>query len=247
MNSTINFEKAIQRKAAKVAGFMFLFVMPIAMFGQFYVRFGLYVPNNPSATAENIIASQGLFRIGIASELIAIICIMVLIMALYVLLKPVNKILALLATFWRLGEVFVFSSILVNSFVVLLLLGESDYLNAYVQDQLYTLMMLFFKSHSFGYIIAIILFSMGSTIFAYLLYKSNYIPKTLSGFGVFSSLILLVFMFFIILLPDNATIFLPAFFVPLFIYELVLGLWLLFKEPKLDKTAASNGNRCTNP
>jgi len=76
MNSTINFEKAIQRKAAKVAGFMFLFVMPIAMFGQFYVRLGLYVPNNPSATAENIIASQGLFRIGIASELIAIICIM---------------------------------------------------------------------------------------------------------------------------------------------------------------------------
>ena len=93
-----------QRKAARVVGFAYLFALPPAIFAEFYVLGRLIVNNNAVDTARNIMTHERLFRLGTASNLTVFAIDIVLITALYVVLKPVNRHLALLAAFWGLIE-----------------------------------------------------------------------------------------------------------------------------------------------
>ena len=91
-----------QRKAARVVGFTCLFTMAIVVFANFGIHERLIVSGNVAETARNIVAHETLFRIGIACGLVYSAGLVVLLTALYVILKPVDRGLALLAAFWRL-------------------------------------------------------------------------------------------------------------------------------------------------
>src|SRR5438034_6032167 len=91
-----------QRTAARVAGFTCLFTMAIVVFANFRIHERLIVAGNAAETARNIVAHERLFRIGIACGLIYCTGLVILLTALYVILKPVNRGLASLAAFWRL-------------------------------------------------------------------------------------------------------------------------------------------------
>src|ERR1051326_2327506 len=93
----------IQRRWARVLGFSYVFALVPAVFAEFYVS-GRLVPDNAMGTAQNIIAHEGIFRLGIASNLLVFATDVVLITALYVVLERVNRPLALLATVFRLIE-----------------------------------------------------------------------------------------------------------------------------------------------
>jgi hypothetical protein len=83
-------------KTARIAGFLYLMVVPLGIFGSMYVPSRLIVREDAAATANNIMASEGLFRSGIVSWLIGQLFYIVLPLVLYKLLKPVNKTHALL-------------------------------------------------------------------------------------------------------------------------------------------------------
>src|SRR5512135_2686077 len=89
-----------QSKAAGLAGIMYLLTMATANFGDFYVRRRLFLPADPAQTARNIAASGALLRAGIASDLVTIAGSVILLVALYVTLKPINRTAALVAAFW---------------------------------------------------------------------------------------------------------------------------------------------------
>jgi hypothetical protein len=78
-----------QHTAAKVAGFLNLLMMGTGIFAEFYARGSLIVPGDALRTAKNIAASERLFRIGTVSDLIAFTGDVLLIWALYVVLKPI--------------------------------------------------------------------------------------------------------------------------------------------------------------
>ncbi|HEU5305421.1 MAG TPA: DUF4386 domain-containing protein, partial [Gemmatimonadales bacterium] len=84
---------------ARTAGVLYLIVDISGVFAQFLVRSRLVVPGDAAATASNIVASEWLFRIGFVSDLLANTCYFLLALVLYVLLKPVNKNIALLCLF----------------------------------------------------------------------------------------------------------------------------------------------------
>ena len=90
---------------AKVAGLIWLIVAIMAPFAEFFVRQGLIVPGNVAATADNIVASQSLFRAGFASDLVVFVIEVALAAVLYVLFRPVSPILALVMSFARLAMV----------------------------------------------------------------------------------------------------------------------------------------------
>src|SRR4051794_30894543 len=90
-----------QRTAAKLAGFLYLFTNATAIVA-FSARGKLMVPNDPVQTAKNIVGSERLFRIGIATELITVVGVIVLLWTLYVVLKPINRDVALLGALLRL-------------------------------------------------------------------------------------------------------------------------------------------------
>jgi hypothetical protein len=91
------------KRTARIAGALILILSIPAFFAFGYVRPSLIVPGNATATANNIVASEGLFRLGVASDSLVFLIEIVLVVMLYVLLQPVSKTLSLVAAFARLA------------------------------------------------------------------------------------------------------------------------------------------------
>jgi hypothetical protein len=72
--------------------------------------------------------------------------------ALYVVLKPINMNVALLAALWRLAECAIFALITLNDFVALRFLSGADYLRAFDTQQLQALAYTFVGAHDAGYL-----------------------------------------------------------------------------------------------
>jgi hypothetical protein len=72
------------------------------VFANYGISFRLSVPGNAVDTARNIMAHLTLFRLNIACNLLYLVNIVVMLTALYVVLKPVSQPLALVAAFFRL-------------------------------------------------------------------------------------------------------------------------------------------------
>ena len=218
-----------QHTAAKVAGFLYLFLMVTAMFAEFYARGPLIVHGDAVQTAQNIAKSQRLFRVGTVSDLITFAGDVILIWALYVVLKPVNRNVVLLAVFWRLAECAIFALITLNDFVTLQLLSGAHYLRVFDAQQLQALAYTFVGVHDAGYLIGLVFFGLGSTVFAYLWFQSRYIPRVLAAWGIFASLVVTIVTLAIMVFPRLAAVVIPAYFAPIFIFEVTLGFWLLIK------------------
>lgn len=243
-----------QHSAAKVAGFMYLLTTVTANFAEFYARGRLITSGDATQTARNIAASERLFRLGIVSNLVTFAGVVVLAVALYVILSPINRNIALLAAFWRVAESSIFALILLSDFVVLRLLSGADYLTAFDSKQLQALAYTFIRAHDAGYLIGLVFFGLGSTAFAYLWFRSRYIPRWLSVLGIFSSLLVAIVTLTIMVLPGLAAVVVPAYFAPIFIFEVTLGFWLLLKgisdtallEPKrIEKGDGLRGKAAT--
>ncbi len=216
-----------QHISARIAGLMYLLVLAGAVFGNFFVRSKLIVSGQATETANSIIAHEQLFRIGIVSELASFAGILVLAMALYVLLKPVNKNLALFGLLSWLGEAVILAVIVFMTFSVLRLLSGGDYLNVFQAEQLHALSLLHLAVFYDAYDIGLIFFSLGSTVFSYLLFRAKYVPRVLAAWGVFASLATIFGVFAMILVPGSISLLGTASTMPIFLYELMIGLWLL--------------------
>src|SRR5262245_64857618 len=96
------------RTWARIAGLLYLFIIVAAAFGEGVARDRLIVPRDAAATAGNILASETLFRLGLAGEMLTCVCDVALALILFVLLKPVSRSVALLAAFFRLTFVAVY-------------------------------------------------------------------------------------------------------------------------------------------
>src|SRR4029077_3195886 len=132
-----------QRTAARVAGFAYLSPFATVVYINFGIHERLIVENNAAETARNILAHERLFRIGIAGDLIYCAGVVVLLTTLYVILKPVNRGLALLAAFWRLVWVLMWLVMTLNLFDALRLLRGADYLRAFEAERLQALASLY--------------------------------------------------------------------------------------------------------
>jgi len=220
-----------QHTAAKIVGILYPIQMATGIFGEVFVRGQLIVRGDATRTAGNIMASEQLFRLSIAGDLITYILVMVLTWALYVLLRPVNRHLALLGAFFRLSELAVLCVATVNSLVVLKLLGGADYLKTFQPGQLQSLVMLAYNAQGLGMTVGFILLGLGSAVFAYLLLKSRYVPKALATLGIFSSLLLAFGTMAVMVFPRLEAIGM-AYMMPMGLYEVGLGFWLLIKGIK---------------
>jgi len=234
-----------QRKAAKVVGFSYLFALPPAIFAEFYALGRLLVYNNAADTARNIMAHERLFRLGTASNLTAFAIDIVLITALYVVLKSVNRNLALLAAFWGLIETAIFVVMLLNDFEVLRLLSGADYLRVFEPDRLQALARASMSGHGAGYGVALVFAGLRSTLFCYLWFKSSYIPRALALWGMFGihsdgGVRILVHHFSRACEGRRRWI----YGAPIFFFELTMGFWLLLKG--LPRSGAAL-NRVSGP
>lgn len=224
-------------QAARLAGAMFLFINATGIFGEVLVR-GSLLSGDAAQVAQNIIASERLYRLSIVSDVVMFTGVLVLIWALYVLLRPVNRDLALLAAFLRTVEVPVGVAATVNSLMAVQLLSSAKYLEVFEAGQLHALSRLGRNAFGFGQDIGFIFVGLGSTVFAYLFLRSRHIPRMLAVWGVFASVLFTAYNFSIIVFPGVEETLMYVSFAPIGIYEIVLGFWLLLRGAKIQTRVA---------
>ena len=189
-----------QRKAAKVVGWAYLLAIPPAVFAE------------AAAATQNIMAHERLFRIGIAGDLIYCAGVIVLLTALYVILKPVNRGLALLGAFWRLVWVLMWLVMTLNLFDALRLLSGADYLRAFEAERLQALARLYLGTRFEYYYVGLLFGALASTVCGYLWFKSRYIPRAPAAFGVISSAFCVACTFVFYIFPN---------------FDKIVNLWLV--------------------
>jgi hypothetical protein len=218
---------AIQR-TARIAGAFYLLITVLSIFVHFYVPAQLIAPGDAATTADSIVASDGLFRMGIATELVLLLSEIVLSVLLYVLLKPVNNALSLAAAVSRLAMTTIHGVNLLTHFIVLLLLGGAGYLVVFEPDQLQALSMVFLDAYDYGFTIGIVFLFLHALILGYLIFKSGYFPRILGVLFMIASLGYLIDSFSHVLIPNYKTG--PVYLaIPIAIAEIAFPLWLLIK------------------
>jgi len=219
-----------QRTAAKVVGFTCLFGMVIVVFANYWLLNPLIVSGNASETARNIMAQESQLRLTVTCFLIYSADVIVLLAALYVVLKPVNRSLALVGALFRLVFALLWLLTTLNLLSALRLLGSASYLQAFEADRLQVLARLHLAANFDVYYVGLPFFGLAATVCSYLWLKSNYIPKSLSIFGLISSAWCVVCAFVFLIFPHfNKTVNDYWFDSPMALFEAALGFWLLFK------------------
>jgi hypothetical protein len=231
-NQTVEYSP---QRYARTGGALYLAIIVLGAFAEGFVANKLLVPGDAAATAHNILASSGLWRLSVAGNLIVVLCAVPLLWIEYLLLRPVSKQLVLLAVFFNLASLAVESISKVFLLVVLPTLGRADYLRAFEPQQLQILANLALRSHDIAFNISLILFGFTCLINGYLIFKSGYLPKFVGILMEAAGLSYLVACFAALFAPAFADLITPAILLPPFIGESSFCLWLLLKGVNIQK------------
>jgi hypothetical protein len=219
-----------QRTAAKVAGIAGLLAFVLVVFGNYVLLEPLVIPRNAADTARNILAHQTQFRVALTCFIAYGIGSVVLLSALYVILAPVNRGLALTGALFRLVFAILWLIAPLNSLAALRLLGDATYLKVFEPDRLQALARVQLAGSFDDYYVGLPFFGLAATVCAYLWLKSNYIPRGLSTFGVIASAWCVLCAFIFLIFPHfNKIVNDYIFDSPMALFELIVSFWLLFK------------------
>ncbi len=203
--------------------------MALSIVSQVFILGRIVLPGNIAATAGNIATHESLFRLGIGIDIITFASDVVIGWAFYELLKSIDRPLALLGAFFRLADAAVLVVTTFDALMTLRLLSGADYLGTFQTSQLQSLARLFVSARGFGFEVGFVFLGLGSAIFSYLLFKSHFVPKFLAGWGIFASLLLAISSLAGVLSPWFLANLSTAAMIPMFFFEVPLGLWFLLK------------------
>lgn len=220
---------------ARLGGLLYLVVILAGLFCELFARGSLIVPGDAVATAEHLRATEGLWRAGIAVDMVACACTVGLAWILYGLLRVVDRYLALLMIFFDVIAIGLQAAFELNLVAALFPLGGAAYLKAFTPGQLDALAYLAIRSHTTGFGISLLFFGMVFPIRGYLIARSGFLPRVVGVLVTIAGLGYMANGFAMILAPAIAgTLF---FFVaaPILAGEGSLCLWLLLKGVNAEK------------
>jgi hypothetical protein len=210
------------KNTPRFLGAAFLF-QAIASVGWFILLSSLIVTGDISASMTNIANNAWQMRASIVVAMFTAIGIAILGVLLYVVLLKQNKIIALVALGLYLIEAAILAASRIEAFSLLRISQES--VEAGHPAYLQTLGNLFYESADFGDWLHILPFALGAILFYYLFFKSKYIPRALSLFGLIAATLALIGIPFL-LLGHNIPM---LVFLPNLVFELTIGVWLMVK------------------
>jgi Domain of unknown function (DUF4386) len=217
------------RTASITAGAALLLMSVVAIFGNVVVVDGLVTEGNATQTAADIMASVGLFRLGIASLVVVVALDVVVAWALYRVFSPVNKSLSMLAAALRL----VYSGVLMVAVGQLLgvvrLLGDDAYRAVFGADQVDSQAMVGIAAFNDIWYVGQFLFGLHLLLIGYLAYRSGYVPRLLGVLIAISGLGYATDSLGAVLSQGRWTDISPF----TFIGEFLLALWLLIRARRI--------------
>ena len=236
----------LRKREARVAGALYLALVLTAAFSLQYIPSAFIVHGNAAATASKIASSELLYRIGVVSDLASQIIFVFLVLALYHLLKVVNKRHAALMVVLVLVSVPLSFVNTLNMSAPLVLLSGADFLSVFDKHQLDALAMGFLQLRNFGIDAVTVLWGLWLLPFGLLVFRSGFIPRILGVLLIVGCFANLAVSLTSLLFPPYAHIVDQLMGVPASAGELTIMLWLLIKgartEPLEDQLSES-GNR----
>jgi hypothetical protein len=219
-----------QRVAAKVAGVSGLLAVVIVIFGNYALLGPLVVPGKAAETARNFVAHSTQVRVALICFLTYGLSVVVLLAALYVIFRPVDRLLALIGALFRLVFALLWLLTTLNLLGALRLVGNAPYLQALEADHVQVLARLQIAASFDDYYVGLPFFGLAATVCSYLWFKSRYIPRGLAAFGVIASAWCVICAFIFLIFPSfDKTVNAYWFDSPMAVFELILSVWLLSK------------------
>lgn len=219
-------------KTTRVAGLTYILIIIVGVLKVNFIEPSVIVKEG-YGLVNNILANEFLFRIGIACETIMYILVIVLSLALYIILKPIDKNLALSALFLRFGEAIIGVTLTIISGLIPLLMLNAD--SVIEKEQMQALIELFLNVRIVGLNIVLIFIGLGGTVFCYLFYRSWLVPRMLAVWGIFTYISMLMLGLLSILFPNRPDMIETVLFSLGALFEVIFGFWLLLKGVNTDK------------
>src|SRR6266513_4859705 len=220
------------KKAARIAGAIYLSMVITGSFSLIYVPSKLIVRGNAAATADNILAHETMFRLSILADLVGQVIFICLAIALYRLLSGVNKIWAALMVALVLASAAVGFVNTLNDIAAMILFRGADFLAVFDKPQRDALGMLFIRLHSQGILIDEMFWGLWLFPFGLLVYRSGFLPRLIGGWLMINCFGYVALSFIALLFPPYYE---TAFnwLQPILFGELAIMLWLLIKGAKV--------------
>jgi hypothetical protein len=209
-------------REARLAGVLYLVIIAAGLGAEVGIRATLIAPGDPAATAANILAREGLFRLSLALDVAMGLSDAGLAVLLFVLLRPAGPTLALTAMVFRLVQTAILGANLLNQQAALLALTGP----APAEPEALALLML--ATQSAGYDLALFFFGVASVMLGVLIFRSGYLPRGLGVLLAAAGAVYLTGSALRFLAPTLWEVFAPAYGVTI-LAETALALWLVLR------------------
>jgi hypothetical protein len=222
------------RRASITAGVALLLMSAVAIFGNFVAVDGLVTEGNAAQTAQDIRASEGLFRLGIVSMVVVIALDVVIAWALYRVFSPVNKSVSMLAAALRLVYSGVFMVAIAQLVGVARLLSNDTNTAVFGADQVNAQALLGVLAYKDIWYVSQFLFGLHLLVIGYLAYRSGYVPRLLGALLAIAGLGYAADSIGTILSSGSWTD-ISSF---TFLGEFLLALWLVIRARRIAVSAS---------
>lgn len=222
------------RVVARTAGVFYLITVITGLFAEVAVRGNVIVMNDAAATARNILASESLYRLGFAADIVGGAAYVVVTVLLYELLRPVSRRISMLAAFFSLVGIAIGGIAALGHLAPLLLLKDG-YLSPFNIAQLQALALLSLKLHARGSWIGLVFFGFYEAILGYLIFRSRFFPRTLGVLVALAGLAFLTNSFALFVAPAVGNVLNPSMLLLDSIGEISLTVWLLVMGVNVEK------------
>jgi hypothetical protein len=226
---------------ARIGGVLYLYIILAGIFAELFVRGKLVVSGDATATARNILAFETRWRVAFSAEVLWLACAVALTMIFYVLMRVVNRNIALMGAFFALMSIAVEATSTLLHFAPVLVLGGEGYLKVFDVQQLNSLALLSAKLFEYGFGISLVFFGFEELFRGYLISRSGFFPRLLGILVIISGLSYLTNSFTLFLSPTLSARIFPVFVVTAGVPEMLLTLWLIvvgLNAPKWQEKAA---------
>jgi hypothetical protein len=215
-------------KAARIAGAVYLSMVLTAPFSLIYVPSKLIVHGNATATSDNILAHETMFRLSIFGDLIGHVIFICLAVALYRLLSSVNKTWAMLMVSFVLVSAAVGFLNTLNNIAAVILFRGGEFLAVLDKPQRDALAYFFLRLHSQGEFIDEIFWGVWLFPFGLLVFRSGFLPRFLGVWLIIACFAWIALSITALFFPFHyETAF--AWLQPAFFAEMAIMLWLLIR------------------
>ena len=216
----------IVSRYARIAGVAMLLSIVFGLLGEMILPDRIVVARDPAATAANILGNPMLFRLTFAAYLVEALCDVALCVFFYILLKPVDKRLALLSAFFGIASMVMYAVGQSSFFASYLVLGDSPGMTSFSTDQRNALAYLALRiAGTIGWLF-LCLYGIASMIRGYLIARSGYLPKLLGILFIIGGACFFLRSATYLLAPKYSS---PILLLPMALAGIPTMLWLLFR------------------